>query len=65
VLKGKRFSDVEDIISVKEKMAFLSGILITVLNNDRRAANIVKNWREIISKISRLLISAAFTFLFF
>jgi hypothetical protein len=31
----------------------------TVLNNDRRAVNIAKNWSEITLKFSRLLISAA------
>jgi hypothetical protein len=62
VLKGKRFSDVEDIKSyVKKKnwQTFLCRILKTVLNNGRSAGNIVKDWGEIILKNSRLLMPAA------
>jgi hypothetical protein len=57
LLERKRFSDVEDIKSSGKKMlAFLLRILKIVLNNGRSAGNIVKNWREIALKMSRLLI---------
>jgi histone-lysine N-methyltransferase SETMAR len=61
VLKGKRFSDVEDIKSSVKKI--LTDIPVQdfkiLLNNGRSAGNIVKNWSEITLKNSRLLISAA------
>jgi hypothetical protein len=61
VLKGKRFLEVKDIKSSVKIccQAFLFRILRTVLNNGQCAENTVKNWREIILKNSRLLISAA------
>jgi transposase len=59
-LKGKRFSDIEDIKSSAKN--FLPTLLFrnlkTALDNCRIPGNIVKNWREIPLKNSRLLISA-------
>jgi hypothetical protein len=40
-------------------LTLLSTILKTIFNNGRSSGNIVKNWREILLKISRLLIFAA------
>jgi hypothetical protein len=62
VLEGKRFSGVEGIKSYVEEIlteTFLFRSLKTVLNSGRSAGNIVKNWKEISLKKSRLLISAA------
>lgn len=52
-------ADVEDIkSSVKKILTSLFRTLKTVLNNYRSARNIVKNWKEITSKSSTLLISS-------
>jgi hypothetical protein len=61
ILKGKRFSDVEDIKSSEKifQQIFLFRISKTVLNNGRCAGNGVKNWREIALKNSGLIISEA------
>jgi hypothetical protein len=60
VLKGKRFSDFEDIKSSVKKcrQTFFVRILKTVFDNGRSARNIVENWREMALKYSRLLTSA-------
>jgi hypothetical protein len=61
VLKGKHFLMLRALNHLWKKywQTFLFRILKTVLNNGRSAGNIVKNWREITLKNSRLLISAA------
>jgi hypothetical protein len=57
---SKTQNNVEDIKSlVKQILTFLFRILKTVLNNGQSAGNIVKNWREITFKNSRLSISAS------
>jgi hypothetical protein len=48
VLKGKRFSDFEDIKSCVRILRMSK----TILNNSRSAGNIAKNWREITFKNS-------------
>jgi hypothetical protein len=61
VLKGKHFSDFGDIKSSVKNFwqTFVFRILKTVLDNGRSAGNIVKKWREITLKYSRLLTSAS------
>jgi hypothetical protein len=57
VPKGKCFSDVEDVkSSVKKILTYSCSGFQKLLNIGRRAGNIVKNWREITLKNSRLLI---------
>jgi hypothetical protein len=53
VMKGEDLSDGEDIKSSakkKNRQTFLVRILKTVLDNDRSAGNVVKNWGEITLK---------------
>jgi hypothetical protein len=67
VLKGKRFSDVED-IKLKSKLShlwkkkfdtILFRIVKSVLSDGRSTGNFVKNWREITLKKIWVLICAA------
>jgi hypothetical protein len=52
VVRGKRFSDVEQIKSSVKKIRHFCSDLKTVLNNGRSSGNIVKNWRELTLKNS-------------
>jgi hypothetical protein len=52
VLKGKRFSDIEDLkSSVKKILTFLFSILKTVLNDGQGDGNIAQNLWEITEKL--------------